>query len=84
MFRYKTSKDYARLRSLLDGGKTVVTMTPAGEMYDARCTFSSRINTGEAEYYHIMDEYNSTDISDEEFSEWMKEMKLEFIEPLTS
>ncbi len=66
----------------MDGGKTVVTMTPAGEMYDVRCTFSSRISTNEAEYYHIMGEYNSTDISDGEFSEWMKEMKLEFIEPL--
>ena len=82
MFKYNTSKDYAKLRRLLDDDKTVVTMTPDGEMYDASCMFSNRIDADGTEYYHIMDEYNSADISDEEFTEWMKEMKLEFIEPL--
>lgn len=83
MIPYKTSKDYKRLKELLDQGKMIVCF------YDEiflghttkRCIWASKVKFQKGACYHVCCDIYDVENNMEQFFEIVEKYNVEFIEP---
>lgn len=81
MRNYRTSKDYPKLRRLLDDGYEVVCSIYGGaEPGDVGLAYIDPLPIGDS-CYDICETYNTTGLTDDQFVSLCEEMDLEYIEP---
>lgn len=72
MKAYKTSKDYSKLKSLLDNGAAIITISNNGIL-----DWASRVNN----FYYFRSATIPSGVTESDFIECCMSEKVEFIEP---
>lgn len=79
---YKTSRDYSRLKALLDAGRKIIVILGAQYGYSESVSFAYLVPCEGLSMYCIADDYQLAEpFTPELFASWMKDLKLEFVEP---